>query len=377
MMNRYRQSTRNILLGVVFLLFGYAIAIYVIDPLQHYRKASWYTPLFSNQRFINPGLAKHCAYNTVIIGTSMTENFLPSTVDSTLGVSTLKLSLEGASAYEQRVMVDTAIRTGKVKQVIWGLDVLTFQGAKQRLRNGEGSLPFYLYDDSPWNDYRYLFNIDIAKKYLSKIMLGNLFGVKAYLQPLERFQYWGDNFTSAEQRLYARAGQLAARLQPLQAAPVNQRYLEGLKRSLDYNMVEIIRHNPQIKFTIFFPPYSALFWAKSVEDRKWNELLLFKHYIVDRLLQYDNVVLYDFQDIEAITFDLNSYRDITHYAPSVNTFMLRAFREGTHRLNNGNADQKIDALKEQIANFPEMIDKYHKASHSPTNPGEIPSQDEQ
>ena len=364
-MNRYRVSTRHFLLGVALLLFGYAAAIYVIDPLQHYRKASWYQPVFTNQRFINPGLAKHYPYDTVIIGTSMTENFLPSSVDSILGVHSLKLSIEGASAYEQRIMLQTAIRTGKVKQVIWGVDLLTFEGETQRLKNGKGSLPFYLFDDTLWNDYRYLLNIDIAKKYLSKIALGNLFGMKAYRQPLEKFQYWGDDFTPEAQRLYARAEAFAAQPQPHDAAPLNRSYLEGLENSMEYNMAEIIRENPEIRFTLFFPPYSALFWAERVQEKKWNELLLFKRYIVDRLLPFSNVALYDFQDIEAVTFDFGHYKDATHYAPSVNTFMLRAFKEGTYRLGNDNAGQKIGALKEQIARFPEIMRQYKNAPASP------------
>lgn len=55
----------------IILLFNY-----FVDPFQHYRKATIYTFNYSgNQRYLNPGLAKNYDFNSIIIGTSMTENF--------------------------------------------------------------------------------------------------------------------------------------------------------------------------------------------------------------------------------------------------------------------------------------------------------------
>jgi len=74
--------------------------MFIIDPLQQYRQASFYKPYFSNQRFMNPGMVKTADYNTLIIGTSTSENFVPEEVNKTLNIISLKVPFNGGTAYE-------------------------------------------------------------------------------------------------------------------------------------------------------------------------------------------------------------------------------------------------------------------------------------
>ena len=48
---------------------------YIVDPFQQYRIATWYKVTDKKQRNVIPGLAKNIAVETVIIGSSMVENF--------------------------------------------------------------------------------------------------------------------------------------------------------------------------------------------------------------------------------------------------------------------------------------------------------------
>lgn len=97
-------------------------------PITIYHRPSWYTPLLSEEeRYQNPGLAKNYDYDNIIIGTSMTENFLPSQVDASLGGTTLKLSMEGSTVDEHYKIAKLALETGKVKQVLWGLDYFSLK----------------------------------------------------------------------------------------------------------------------------------------------------------------------------------------------------------------------------------------------------------
>src|SRR5690606_23159968 len=154
--SRYKRTLAVFLACSLLLSALLVLTAFVVDPLQVYRKIDWYKPVFSTeQRYQNPGLAKHYDYDTIIIGTSMTENFLPSVVDQAVGGKTMKLSIRGSTAGEHHEIAKVALETGKVKTVIWGLDYFSL---KSGVRDDQGPFPFYLYDDNLWNDFRYWFN---------------------------------------------------------------------------------------------------------------------------------------------------------------------------------------------------------------------------
>ena len=78
----YKKFVRNTLMMTVALLIVCGSAIFAIDPYYHY-----HTPWFGLQatpfqeRYCNAGLAEHFDYDSVIIGSSMTENFRASWFD--------------------------------------------------------------------------------------------------------------------------------------------------------------------------------------------------------------------------------------------------------------------------------------------------------
>src|SRR5207244_2667821 len=118
--------------------------VYAVDPMQFFRRAA-YAPVFStNERYQLPGLAKNYDYDTVIAGTSMSQNFYPSYANKVLGARVLKVAISGSSAHEQFLILNVAVRTGKVKRVIWGLDEWAFSGAPDRVRDDLGMFPHYL-----------------------------------------------------------------------------------------------------------------------------------------------------------------------------------------------------------------------------------------
>ena len=79
------------LLTLVLLLLslgGCMAAVIVIDPFEIYHKAEHFIAPIDNgtQIYSNAGIAKSYEYDSVIIGTSMTENFTPSQLDRLLAV---------------------------------------------------------------------------------------------------------------------------------------------------------------------------------------------------------------------------------------------------------------------------------------------------
>lgn len=127
-------------------LLGAAIAIpgginYVIDPWQYFRKSFYSADLSNNARYQSPGLARHYAYDAVILGSSQTANFYPAELKERLGVSALRLSIPGGTPYEQRRLLEIALGRGTLKHVLWGIDAENFFGPVDRVYTGSGLFP--------------------------------------------------------------------------------------------------------------------------------------------------------------------------------------------------------------------------------------------
>ena len=77
------------------------LTVIVIDPFQVYRPATRYLPPIdrTTQVYANAGVARSYAYDSAVVGTSVTENFRPSQMDSLLGGRFIKLCTSAGTAY--------------------------------------------------------------------------------------------------------------------------------------------------------------------------------------------------------------------------------------------------------------------------------------
>ena len=93
-------------------LLSIMIINYIVDPFQQYRVKTFYPISFDikDQRYKNAGLSKNFEYDSLILGTSMTENFVIDKTEESLNFNKLiKLSISGGSAREQSTVLKTAI----------------------------------------------------------------------------------------------------------------------------------------------------------------------------------------------------------------------------------------------------------------------------
>lgn len=329
---------------ILVILFG-SIAgtfVYAVDPLQQYRKSS-YIPLFSGQqRYQNPGLAKNYTYNMIILGSSMTENFAPSKVGELLDGDVLKLSIEGSTAKEQRLIADVAIDTGQVQQVLWGLDYFSLRENSVR---DEESFPFYLYDDNKWNDFRYIFNISNVKHAFGALWLPKDQFIR--YRNLELLNNWD---SSAH---YGPEGVLAKWKEAQLAEQTTSEYepsLDEVKHRFEDHIISLIKAHPEIEFTFYYPPYSIIrqqVWYRLNPERFSNQQAM-KKYMFEQFSAYDNVKVYDFQSDSSITYDLYLYKDLSHHSAGVNQSIIEAIAADTHRVTKENVDLNNRLLEQQV-----------------------------
>src|SRR5689334_22014492 len=117
--SRYLAQLAALALG---LAAAVALVNWRVDPLNFYRLPGR-TPYFSEQaRYRNPGLARHADYDAVILGTSVSLGFDRRHMNERLGARTLNLAMQGASAHEQALLLGVALRSGRLRRVVWDLN---------------------------------------------------------------------------------------------------------------------------------------------------------------------------------------------------------------------------------------------------------------
>jgi hypothetical protein len=111
--------------------------------------------------------------------------------------------------------------------------------------------------------------------------------------------------------------------------------------NLDINILPFVRENPDTQFYFFFPPYSILYWHNVMRENTFEATMAQYQYVAERLLEYDNVHLFYFQNMPEVT-DLNNYADYSHYKPDINRYMVECFKTGDHEIKT--AEQMRDEL---------------------------------
>jgi len=139
-------------LGITVLL---ALVTLIVDPFLHYRDGMdvLQYPL-KDERYQNDGIARNYEYDSVITGTSMCQNFLPSEFDALWEAKTIKLTHSGASFHESKNTIERALKyRPEMKYVLCSLDGNCLNQSWDY--NTYEGYPEYLYDNNPFNDVKY------------------------------------------------------------------------------------------------------------------------------------------------------------------------------------------------------------------------------
>lgn len=339
------------LLTYTVLFLGVIIMLnYYIDPLQFYRSA-FYEPQFSSQqRYQAPGLAKNYEYDRAIIGSSMTENFIPSYIDQQLGGRTIKLSIEGSSLKEQYLIAKLALECGNAKSVLWGIDYFSLRGDPDRVRDEQGEFPFFLYDQQPLNDLKYLLNLDTTLD--SLYILGSYIGFgKLSLYNLDMLYNWSDKYDYGKDVVM----NVWEKYRNGASIPVDPMEYKHIQQSIDENVVKLVQQYPEVEFVFYYPPYTIL------QHRYYYERnpLLFqygldaKQYIFEQIGNLEHVKIYDFQHLQHITYNLYYYKDLAHHDQTINHFIIDSIAKGEYLVTESTLGYFAAVLKSQVESFTE------------------------
>lgn len=324
-------------------LAGFASIIAYIDPFFHYHKPIEGFPyVVDDQVDMNPGLARHMDYDGVLLGSSMTVNFTASSFERDLGLKVQKLSYNGAYPKDQANIMEQVFEANpSVERVFLGIDELNYSADVNETKY---PVTDYLYDNNPFNDVKYLLNKDVMLDYVLKPLVDRSDATDwDMIYPM----WWKpEHYNLANVRLYYTPAEEITDTTPL------EEYIAGIEKNLDVNIIPFIEEHPDTEFTIFYPPYSILYWYDAKRTGDVDIIVGKLKYMTERLLAYDNVEVYLFCGDEDIITNFDNYADYTHYSTAVCDYMVSCFETGEHRIVFSNYESELEALRQFALNYP-------------------------
>jgi len=329
-MRTYSRHIRNFALLVTLLLGGVAAVNAVFDPYQIFhdqlQSPAWYS---TNHRFQAPGLIRRflqpgTGYDSLIIGTSMTQNFRPSEVAEKFGWGkTAPLSVSGASAREIRLVLGKALATGVVKHALAGV----FHSYSEQVPPLAPSVfPLYLYEGCP---AKYFFNFSTLLAVIESYFARG----SNWASDLDTYNLWVQ-----DRRLFNSEANLARFRLRLEKARERRDPEAGRSQAFpafDEELLPLIKTHPETQFICFFPPYSLYYFA-AMPAADFDRLMDFYEHAVTAIAQTPNARIFGFDTCFDFTGNLANYSDEAHYRAAMNSAMLGFMAAGRYRLTPEN-----------------------------------------
>ena len=338
---------KRFVIAIVTILLSIATFNFIVDPYQKYRLTSFYKFEEKKQREILPGLAKYSDYDTIIIGSSMTENFRPEQVDELFGVKTLKLSMAGAYAHELHILLNYVFERKQIKHIFYILDPYSVAGSPYRIHTNH--MPLYMYSDSLLANIRYLIDKEATRRAFKSVTK-----YRGQHNDFQRLWYWADIETFSKEKVLKNLQHKP----PYSSFKASEHTAEKLITSFQINIEPLLKEHPDTTFSIIYPPYSALAYANTHENQWLSSVHALKLYVLDTSLSLTNTKIYDFQCLPEIVENLNNYKDFTHYSGQINDYMITSIFKQQHEVTKANIGQCCKTI-DGIAQKPEWL-KYFK-----------------
>ena len=354
------------LIAFCFFMISTVLIVSVVDPYQYFGKnENGFSP---NQRFQIPGLINSYlnhgdVYDSVLIGTSLSENFYTNDLKRKLGTKGfLKLTASGAVPLEQFTILEKAIKTGKVKTVLWEIALHKYAVDSIHLNDQVHTMPFEIY-----NSFIYPLNYLFSKHVVNE-SFKFIFEDKKYpshdLNSLGNWQKTFSNhfvsFASKNTLLRMSHNDIVDDIRSETILGKEMDYPE-----IDTHLLPVLNKHQSIMFYLYIPPYNkAYYFDKSNELVK--RYVFMANYLMQNTAGLKNVKLFGFDDLD-LTFELSNYRDSTHYSEDVNKLIISRLADGKSELNHKSIVRYTTNFVDGINQFRTKMTKIKQVYKSENN----------
>ena len=318
-MRRKAKRWALFVLGACALLLALcAGTVYVLDPFEHYRESA-ILPLYDQESYNNPGIARSYDNDAVILGTSMVEMSHPSVVDEAFSVHSIKLPMRGSHTAQMGWQLSHVLQKRELSLAILAVDAYSLMGPPDDMEE----IVEYLWNDDAFDDVNYLLNRDVLFVRVPRL-LRNI-GKPTDTKRDDMYQ-WTDVVFSEQSVLDAVA--FSAQAPMLDADYRIERSTENIERHLRQHIVA----HPETRFCIYMPPYSVGYWYMMTRQGLSETQFRSRARVCELLLDLPNVEIYDYSSrVEWIT-DLDAYFDYSHHSGEMSDALMRAMAAGEGRV---------------------------------------------
>ena len=322
-------------LGCVAGFVAWAQPTVIAGPLQ-----AGETGLFVNERYEMAGLIRNQDYSAVLMGTSLTANYRASWFTEGTGKETLKITFPDGWIREFDRALDLVWETHPdVDAVYFCMDPnILLRSDSQRAVE----LPEYLYNRNPIDDVQFYLNAD-ALLLAAETVAARKAGTAV---DLDSAYIWDGNYWFHREqalRFYQRPARSETVLPADAYYPMCAENLAVIK--------SWVEEHPDTQFTVWFPPYSVLYWDKMEREGKTEAVISAVEYAVGELLAYDNVNVHCFLIAYNIIQTLNHYTDHIHCSGEVTQWCAGEVLAGRWHFTEENYRIRLDELRSFVANY--------------------------
>lgn len=328
---------KKLILFIVAQMLIVVLSVWFFDPFYQYHEPfGGFKAVLNDRDNQMPGTVRNFTYDSVLIGSSVAENFDSGFLDAQYDCTTLKIIRASGSIADLLYYLEMAQQEHELKNVFWCLDLFALNAPVETTLYGE-DIPRYLHTVTPFDDIPYVLNKEVLLVKIPYMLAGGYMGKNTDGHAYD----WSEGKTFGAQK----------------AMQAYQKPSEGMEAQ-DYSddipviaeniamLTEQIRKNPQITWRFLIPPYSLLWWDCAYVNGIMEEDFYILEQVIDALLSCENVELYYFQDEQEIVCNLDYYMDMIHYAPQVNQYMLEQMAAGEKKVTRENCQEVIQSMRQ-------------------------------
>lgn len=317
------------------LLLAAAGLVILADPFFHYHEPlGGLKKVLTKKEYQSIGTLRNFNYDSLIVGSSTAENYNNRWFDEEFQTVSVKAIKSSGTTVWLNYYVREAFRNRELSHVFYSLDLFALQGdLKEKVP--DKSMPLYLYDHNPFTDVNYVLNKDVIFKDIPYM------AAESFLDDYDE----GTSYNWAQYKVFGKEAALSHYSRPERtedgAAEVNRSVID---RNVDI-LEQLVREHPETEFFFFYPPYSLLWWDSMERTGQLESSLYAARSSMERLLGYENVRMYYFQNEEDIVLNLDLYMDTIHFSADINHLMVQRAAEDKNRLTVDNYEDELEKMK--------------------------------
>ena len=324
-------------LMICFVLVG--AFVWFFDPFHQYHQPFLGLNAVLNDRDNQmPGTIRNFDYDSLLVGSSVAENFDSEYLDAQYGCQTLKVIRASGSLADLLYYVNMAEEAQNLKQIVWCLDLFALDASTEVTLNAE-DIPRYLHTRTPFDDIPYLYNKEIILQKIPAMIVSSIQGINVGGDAYNWSK--GKNFSaSGAMRFYDRPAEIP-QINNVPASDYEELVLENIAL-----LKEQIQGHPEIQYKFIFPPYSLLWWDCAWLNGYREEKFYILEEVMSALVHYENLEIYYYQNDEEIVCNLDHYMDMIHYSPEINQEMLERMAANAGRITADNMESEIENMRQ-------------------------------